>query len=144
MYVSERNTPTMTNERTGLAFIGGREVRIVPKGWQHPRDGRGRYAPLLPADYAFDDAEHEAAGAARMPDASGLRIDETEIVAYETVSEGTPVSPVFPNTPQGRLALVNYCAEHATTFGDHRADPEAWAAILFGGASVDLDGTVRA
>ena len=60
------------------------------------------------------------------------------------MSEGTPISPVFPNTPEDRLALVNYCAEHATTFGDHRAGAEAWVAILFGGASGDLDGTVRA
>ena len=134
----------MTNERTGPAFIGGREVRIIPKGWQHPRNGRGRCAPLLPANYAFDDEAHEAGCVARMPDTSGLCADETEIAAYETVSEGTPISPVFPNTPEGRLALVNDCAEHATAFGDHRADPEAWAAVLFGGASVDLDGTVRA
>jgi hypothetical protein len=134
----------MTDARTDLAFISGREVRIVPKGWQHPRNDRGRYAPILPANYAFDDEAHEAGGVARMPDASGLHADETEIVVYETVSEGTPISPVFPNTPEDRLALVNYCAEHATTFGDHRADAEAWAAILFGGAIVDLDGTVRA
>ena len=98
----------------------------------------------MPANYAFDDEAHETGCVARMPDASGLRADDTEIVAYETVSEGTPISPVFPNTSEGRLALVNYCAEHATTFGEHRADAEAWAAILFGGASVDLDGTVRA
>lgn len=134
----------MTNERADLAFIGGREVRIIPKGWQHPRNEHGRYAPLLPANYAFDDEAHAAEGVATMPDASGLRADETEIVAYETVSEGTPISPVFPNKPEGQLALVNYCAEHATTFGDHRAGAEAWAAILFGGASIDLNGTVRA
>jgi hypothetical protein len=134
----------MANERTDLAFIGGREVRIIPNGWQHPRNDRGRHTPLLPANYAFDDEAHAAGGVDKMPDASGLRADETGIVAYETVSEGTPISPVFPNTPEGRLALINCCAEHATTFGDHRAGAEAWAAILFGGASVDLDGTVRA
>ena len=25
----------------------GREVRMVPVGWEHPRDARGRYVPLL-------------------------------------------------------------------------------------------------
>jgi hypothetical protein len=135
----------MTNERTDLAFIGGREVRIFPTGWQHPRNARGRFTPLLPADYAFDDEEERTASTVGlMPDASRLPASETEIAAYEAVSEGTPISPAFPNTPAGKLALVNYCAEHETTFGDHRADAEAWAAILFGDATVGIDGTVRA
>ena len=29
--------------------------------------------------------------------------------------------------------LVNWCAEHATTWADYKADAETWAAILFGG-----------
>ncbi len=134
----------MANARTDLAFIGGREVRIIPKGWQHPRDDRGRHVPLLPADYTFEDAEtRDACPVGLMPDARRLAAHETEIAAYEAVSEGTPISSVFPNTPEGRLALVNYCAEHETTFGDHHADAEAWATILFGDASVGIDGTVR-
>jgi hypothetical protein len=42
------------------------------------------------------------------------------------------------------LALVNYCAAKATTFGDHRADAETWAAILFGqaAAGVGEDGSI--
>ena len=108
-----------------IAFVGGREVRAFPKGWQHPRDDRGRHVPLLPAGYVFDDEEHAAGATARMPDAGGLAAHETEIAAYEAVSEGTPISPAFPNTDDGRLALVNYCAEHETTFGDHRAGAEA-------------------
>ncbi len=68
-----------------------------------------------------------------------------EIAAYETTTEGTPISPAFPNTPEGRRDLVAYCAEHAFVFGHQRAGGEAWAAILFGeGATVDSDGTVRA
>lgn len=69
----------------------------------------------------------------------------TEIAAYETVSEGTPISPAFPSTPEGTRDLVTYCAEHATAFGSRRAGIEAWAALLFGdGATIDADGTVRA
>ncbi len=49
-----------------------------------------------------------------------------------------------PCSDQKRHDLVNYCAEHCTTFGDLRADSEAWAAILFGDATIDFDGTVRA
>jgi hypothetical protein len=67
------------------------------------------------------------------------------IIAYETMSEGTPISPAFPDTPEGRLGLLRHCAAHATTFGKHRAGIEAWAAILFGEhAPVRLDGTLDA
>lgn len=129
------------NNDAQIAFVGGREVRIFPKGWQHPRDDRGSHIPLLSADHAFDDEDQRTVGL--MPDARSLAAHETEIAAYEAVSEGTPISPAFPNTPEGRLALVNCCAEHETTFGDSHADAEAWAAILFGDASVGIDGTVR-
>ena len=43
----------MTNE-TQVAFVGRREVRTFPKGWQHPRDAQGRHMPLLPARLRFD------------------------------------------------------------------------------------------
>lgn len=105
------------NQDPQIAFVEGREVRIFPKGWQHPRNAQGRHTPLLPADYVFDSDQDRAAV---MPDARGLATDATEIATYEAVSEGTPISPAFPNSPEGRLALVNYCAEHETTFGDHR------------------------
>jgi hypothetical protein len=80
-----------------------------------------------------------------MPATTGpVRERGLEIVAYETTSEGTPISPAFPDTPEGRVALVNYCAEHATTFGDNKADAETWAAILFGQdpAMISEDGQV--
>lgn len=37
----------------------GREVRMVPADWQHPRypDDRGRFIPLLDGDFAQADAE---------------------------------------------------------------------------------------
>ena len=126
----------MTDNRPQILFVGSREIREIPKGWQHPKDARGKYVPLLPADHIFADEEKRET----MPRATG----ETEIMAYEATTEGTPISSAFPNTPQGKLGLVTYCAAHATTFGDHRADAEAWAAILFGDASVGIDGTVRA
>jgi hypothetical protein len=114
--------------------VGSREVRRVPVGWLHPVDEQGRCVPLLPHDYVSDDG----APVRRMPQPG------EPIMAYETVSEGTPISPAFPDTPEGRRDLVAWCAEHATTFGDHRADAEAWAAILFGDAEVGLDGEVTA
>ena len=116
-------------------FVNSREVREIPRGWQHPRDGEGRYIPLLPHHYEYDASQGPWP---KMP----APVGETEIAAYEAVSEGTPISPAFPDTPEGRLELLRYCAEHCTTFGDHKADAEAWAAILFGDAGVALDGTV--
>jgi hypothetical protein len=122
-------------------FVGGREVRVIPRGWQHPRIEGGRYQPLLPADYRFDDDQPPWP---KMPHTSRLAENDTEVVAYEAVSEGTPISPAFPNTPEGRRDLIRYCAEHCTTFGPNRAGAEAWAAILFGDATVASDGTVTA
>jgi hypothetical protein len=119
-----------------IRFVGCVEMRHIPLGWQHPKDALGRWVPLLPWDYLIDGE----LPALRMPEPIG----ETQIVAYEAVTEGTPISPPFPDTPTGCLDLVNYCAEHCTTIGDFTADAEAWAAILFGHASVGIDGTVRA
>ncbi len=115
----------MREEQVEPRFFANREVRTIPARWEHPQDERGRYVPLFPA---------------QMPAVGGA----AEIMAYETTSEGTPISPAFPATPAGRLQLVRYCAEHATTFGKHRSGEEAWAAIPFGEhATVGPDGTVR-
>ena len=112
-----------------VVFVPNRELRIVPAAWSHPRDDRGRYVPVFPEE---------------MP-AGANQGQEPMVVAYETDSEGTPISPRFPDTPEGRAALIAYCAEHCTTFGDHKAGAEAWAAILFGkGAAVTADGVVIA
>jgi hypothetical protein len=61
------------------------------------------------------------------------------IQAYETTTEGTPISPVFPDTPEGRFALVTYCAVHETVFAACRATMGEWAMILFGGDDVVVD-----
>lgn len=120
-------------------YIPNREVREIPRGWQHPKDARGRHVPLLPFGYQVDD---ELAPAARMmPPPLG----DIDIAAYETTTEGTPISPGFPNTAEGRRDLIAYCVEHETVFGDAHAGFEAWAAVLFGeGATVDGQGTVHA
>jgi len=141
-----------------LMFVSNKEVRIIPKGWKHPQDEDGRHRPLLSADqwpstpeeqrqWMIENETDQPPMAERfMPSVRGLPVEETEIVAYETTSEGTPISPAFRNTPEGRLELVNYCAEHCTTFAQNMAGPEAWAAILFGGrtAVVSEEGTVYA
>ena len=116
----------MREAQASVRVLTNREVRRVTRGWQHPLDDRGRPAPLLPE---------------QMPAVTG----QVDLMAYETTSEGTPISPAFPDTPTGRLQLIRYCAEHATTFGRHRSGEEAWAAVLFGErTAVRLDGTVEA
>lgn len=35
----------------------GREVRMVPPGWEHPKDEKGRYIPLMRGSYAKAAAE---------------------------------------------------------------------------------------
>lgn len=122
-----------------IMFVGSREVRVIPAGWQHPRDEHGRYVPLLEEGCTFEEGQERYP---TMPSTYGLTA--TEIAVYETTSEGTPMSPAFPNTPEGKRALVAWCAEHGTTFGRHTAGVEAWAALLFGDAGVLTDGTVRA
>jgi hypothetical protein len=77
-----------------------------------------------------------------MPDFSAMPAERMGIAAYETTTEGTPVSPVFPDTARGRFELVDYCRGHANVFGgDECPSLEAWSSILFGeeGAVVDLD-----
>lgn len=132
--------------------IINREVRIIPKGWQYPE-----HRPLLRADDWPADADaltqwqedHETTDLPQrddyMPSVEGLPTEETEIMVYETTSEGSPISPAFPNTPEGRLELVVYCTGHCSTFASLKTGPEEWAAILFGdGGVTDLAGRFKA
>ena len=130
----------MTNDETQIAFLPNREVREIPRGWQHPKDPRGRFIPLLPFGYQLDDDECAPADRMMPPP-----LGDIDIAAYETTTEGTPISPAFPDTPEGRRDLIDYCVEHETVFGDAHAGFEAWAAVLFGErTTVDRDGTVQA
>ena len=118
----------------------GREIRKVPKGWEHPktdRYGKEAYEPLYDEDYEAVAAEwlrecilwingehpdqNDATpstqkyfweydcGPPSKEDYRPAWTDEerTCIQMYETVSEGTPVSPVF-ETPE---ELVEYLVE---------------------------------
>ena len=101
----------------------GREIRRVPPNWEHPRDEKGQYRPVF--DQTYEEAAQQWANdflawengdnpdratatpsaryfwewAGGPPDEEYYRpafIDEpTHYQIYETVSEGTPTSPVF-------------------------------------------------
>jgi len=96
-----------------------REIRMVPKGWEHPKNERGHYQPMFDKTFkeaadkwivdfmAWQDGSHPYRKENDCyfwewdypPDAEYyLPVFESEpncFQVYETVSEGTPVSPVF-------------------------------------------------
>jgi hypothetical protein len=96
----------------------GREIRRVAKGWKHPRDDRGEFIPLMDEDYesAFDSWREDGALEELKPDPSHYRSEKWEekdlvcFQAYETVSEGTPITPVFDSKEK----LLEYLITHGT------------------------------
>lgn len=137
------------NEMVAFHAICNRELRVIPRGWRHPGDPP---FPLLPAEWYPDTAEklaewyadHEGATeppprGRYMPSVAGRDLADTEIVMYETTSEGTPKTPAYPNTPEGRFRLVSYCAAHCSIHGATFADAETWAGVLFGGEMAVVD-----
>lgn len=115
----------------------GREIRRVAKGWEHPKY-LGRYTPLWNHSFRaaaqewldkFNQAEDKIEFLEkedRSPDADKYMPDwkneeKTCWQMYETVSEGTPVTPVF----ETKEALVDYLVEHGTLW-DQRNVAEGW------------------
>ena len=126
-----------------------REIRRVTAGWQHPRNEKGHFIPLFKAadlDSAYDDFHYELDGlvekgvyadreealdanAHRLPDPSAYMSEfanPTHVQAYETTTEGTPISPVFDSESD----LVTYLAEHAGLFGGRKGTADEWRLAL--------------
>lgn len=57
-----------------------------------------------------------------------LEEELTHIQLYQTTSEGTPISPVFPQ--EDLDGLCEWAAENATTFASFKATKEEWKAML--------------
>lgn len=123
----------------------GREIRRVPKGWQHPMDRSGVYRPLYDVDYDTaakewlenlmvwerDEEWKEAEDCRHYWDWDGpppvdsyyrpkFEEDPTHYQIYETVSEGTPVSPVFETLNEMTEWLVEqgYSSAAAQNFAE--------------------------
>lgn len=99
----------------------GREIRKVPPNWSHPTKQYGcevGFHPMFDETYADALREHEEARAKFDPEKEGCTFEEyhgeapdpayyrpfedaeaTWVQMYETVSEGTPVTPPFA-TPE--------------------------------------------
>lgn len=136
----------------------GREVRMVPKNWQHPKKD-GQYIGLFDggfADAAADwDSEKAKWDAGEYPDYAteesklmsysewaGGRPDAndympdfpadqcTHCMMYETTTEGTPISPAF-ETPE---ELARWLFDNgASAFGYQTASYESWLRVARGG-----------
>lgn len=154
----------------------GREIRRVPKGWQHPKtvnrySSKEEYQPMYDEDFetaarewldnaiAWDNGTHKDAEKHKAdhpyfwqwennpPDAEYYRPKWTEeptcYQIYETVSEGTPDSPVFETLDEMREWLVEegYSEDAARKFCEHGYVPSL---IVFNGAiSVGIDAASR-
>jgi hypothetical protein len=102
------------------------EVRPVAPGWEHPRDpATGHHMPL----HSRRDLRHALEWNASEDEQ--IQIDPADYmppipdgapvgyVLYETVSEGTPASPVFPSLQE----LADWCSAN---WDDGRFTAEEW------------------
>jgi hypothetical protein len=122
----------------------GREVRMVPKDWEHPIDNDGLLIPLL-ADYQRDARDFLAKAIAEgldeavdyfgcTPNKSNYmpELSEDEVgyyCMYENTSEGTPISPSFA-TPE---ELARWLTDNnASAFGGSTASYEGWLRVAKG------------
>lgn len=125
----------------------GREIRKVPKDWEHPKDCKGHFKPLYDGDYdeaalewiegfrKWESGEDPNKATAKSPyywDWDGPPPDRDyyhpawlpeEVVCYqiyETVSEGTPISPVFEDKESliGWLIKEGYSEKAAICFAE--------------------------
>ena len=92
-----------------------RQARQVPLDYKHPKQDNGRYIPLFESDDEDQPLE------ARIPKPS----PDTELgwCMYETVSEGTPMSPVFRTESE----LAHWLTDNGVpAFADQTASYEKW------------------
>lgn len=114
----------------------GREIRRVPANWQHPQEN-GKYNPLFDKD--FDTAlqewltEYEAwkkdpgdelfTETPPNPERYRPKFENAEwYQVYETVSEGTPVTPPFAI----KAEIIDYLSTHGD-FWDQKRGDGAWS-----------------
>ena len=116
----------------------GREIRMVPPNWEHPKEN-GNYQPMHDKDYItatkewkegyklWEKGEHPSQDGYEYweydypPDPKTHRpkfSNPTWFQVYETVSEGTPVTPPFAT----KAALVDYLVENGDFWDKSRGD----------------------
>lgn len=141
--------------------MGGRRVRKVPPGWEHPRDAYGNFIPLLGGSWLralerweAERAKWEAGEFPEYADAEARAMsygewsgpqpqpsdympewspeEATHLMMYETTSEGTPISPVFATLED----LARWLADNgASRYGGLTATYEEWLRVARGGCA---------
>ena len=124
----------------------GREIRMVPPNWEHPKDSKGNYKPMFKQTFkeaaeewkdgflawergerpSYCSKEHENDEyweyESSPPDREYYRPeyseDPTWYQVYETVSEGTPVSPPFATQEE----LIDYLCDKGDYWCQKRPD----------------------
>jgi hypothetical protein len=113
----------------------GREVRMVPPDWEHPKNDRGHkplfdnYAEAV-ARFAKDIEEmglrkaiEESDGGPRYSNYMHPEGERTHYMMYEDMSDGTPISPAFATPEELALWLTE---NNASAFGRMTATYEQW------------------
>lgn len=127
---------------------GNRGIRRVPLNWQHPKDETGNFIPLYDTrepsggKYTIEDLEemiqegevshYDDVKSLFMPTFNDVPAEEMGVCLYETTTEGTPLTPVFPDNEQGHKDFAAYAAEYATSFASHQESAEDWEQRFFG------------
>jgi hypothetical protein len=122
-----------------------REVRRVPRDWEHPKDESGHFKPLHEG-YAqrlseFEDMQHDKGLQATLdyfgvaPNSDDYMPEwseeaKTHYQMYETCTEGTPISPPMESPEK----LARWLADNgASSFGLMTATYEQWLRVCNGG-----------
>ena len=122
-----------------------RELRRVHPAWKHPKDNNGRYIPLLDGgvwdNYIADhleaveeegsEEEAEEAGSPKPNKNNFMPVwSEEEATAYqwyESVSEGTPISPPMPS----KEALAEWLSDnHTDRLSRKQFTKEQWLKVV--------------
>ena len=144
-----------------VQMLLSRAVRRVPLGWEHPTDARG-FVPLhdgFAERVAAWDRDRAAWDRGERPDyarrGESMTFEEWDgprpqacdympefdapdgLCMYEEITEGTPISAVYPDTDEGRDAMARELA--ASPGGIARLSVDEWREIIDGGSgAVDL------
>lgn len=121
----------------------GREVRMVPSNWQHPKDDRGRYIPLYPAEWYesvhaewVEENDPEWEEPTREQFMPYWPVEQrTYFMMYENTSEGTPISSAFETAEM----LAKWLADtDASALGSSNATYEQWLSTIQRGWAVSM------
>lgn len=122
-------------------YTMSREVRRVPANWEHPKDEKGHYIPYNEHfPYNEEDTKLELRGGflSGEPPNYGFKVmpqwpksERTHYQMYESVTEGTPISPVMESPEELARWLTDNKASGTATYNQ-------WLAVINKGSTVSL------